>query len=98
MFNVTDDNEETQQASLLENMRTAKNSEGAAIFTGASVIALIVFFMIALQCMSTVAVAWKENASWKYAISQLVVFNVVAYVAAVVLYQTLKTLPGMGPL
>lgn len=97
MFNVTDDNEETQQASLLENMRTAKNSEGVPIFSGASVIALIVFFMIALQCMSTVAIAWKEQASLKYAVTQLVVFNVVAYVLAVALYQGLKNLPGMGP-
>ncbi len=90
VFNVTDNNEETQQNSLLENMRTATFSEGGKVFTGASIMALILFFMIALQCMSTVAISIKENNSMKYAISQLVVFNVVAYVLAVGLFQILK--------
>ena len=80
VFNVTDNNEETQQNSLLENMRTATSSDGEKIFTAASITALILFFMIALQCMSTVAISIKENNSWKYAVSQLVVFNFVAYV------------------
>ncbi len=86
VFNVADDDEDSQQASLLESMRTAVNSKGQLVFTGASVVALIVFFMIALQCMSTVAIAWKENASWKYAIGQLVAFNVIAYILAVGVY------------
>ncbi len=90
VFNVTDNNEETQQNSLLENMRTATFSDGGKVFTGASIMALILFFMIALQCMSTVAISIKENNSMKYAVSQLVVFNVVAYVLAVGLFQILK--------
>jgi ferrous iron transport protein B len=96
VFNVTDNNELTQQSSLLENMRTATFPEGGLVFTGASVIALIIFFMIALQCMSTVAISIKENNSWKYAISQLVIFNIVAYILAVGIYQWLHHFPGMG--
>ncbi len=90
VFNVTDNNEETQQNSLLENMRTATFADGGKVFTGASIMALILFFMIALQCMSTVAISIKENNSMKYAISQLIIFNVVAYVLAVGLFQILK--------
>ncbi len=90
VFNVTDNNEETQQNSLLENMRSATFADGGRVFTGASIAALILFFMIALQCMSTVAISIKENNSMKYAISQLVVFNVVAYILAVGLFQILK--------
>ena len=52
-------------------------------------IALIVFFMIALQCMSTVAIAVKESGSWKFAMSQLVIFNLAAYVLAVAIFQFL---------
>lgn len=90
VFNITDDDEAAQQNSLLENMQTATTSEGRILFTGASVFAIIVFFMIALQCMATVAVSWKESASWKYALAQMTVFNLVAYVLAVLSYQILS--------
>ena len=92
VFNVTDNNEQTQQNSLLENMRAATFSDGSRIFTVPSIVGLILFFMIALQCMSTVAISMKENNSWKYAISQLVVFNLVAYLLAVGVFQLLKNL------
>ena len=90
VFNVTDNNEQTQQNSLLENMKTATFEDGSLVFTGPSVTALIIFFMIALQCMSTVAISIKENNSWKYAMSQLVVFNLVAYILAVSVFQLSK--------
>jgi ferrous iron transport protein B len=82
MFNVTSDGEE-QTNGLLKAMEEAKFSDGTPIFTLGSVLGLIVFFMIALQCMSTVAMSAKENGSWKFPILQLVTFNLVAYVLAV---------------
>ncbi len=91
MFNVTDtDNDDTLQASLLEKMNEATNRAGVPIFTIASVLGLVLFFMIALQCMSTVGVAIQEFGSWKTAIAQLVVLNVAAYVIAVVVVQSLR--------
>lgn len=86
MFKVTGD-EDTLQDGLLETMRSATFPDGSPIFTLGSVIGLIVFFMIALQCMSTVGIAVKESGSWKFAISQLIVFNLVAYLLAVLIYQ-----------
>jgi ferrous iron transport protein B len=86
MFKVTGD-EDSLQEGLLETMKSATFPDGSPIFTVGSVIALIVFFMIALQCMSTVAIAVKESGSWKFAMSQLVIFNLVAYVLAVVIFQ-----------
>jgi ferrous iron transport protein B len=90
MFNITD--EETQEQGMLEAMKTATDSSGAMIFTPATVVGLLIFFMIALQCMSTVAIQMKENQSKYFAIMQLVVFNVVAYVLAVVAVQGLRAL------
>lgn len=92
VFNITDTNEDTQQSSLLEQMRTATNSTGELIFTVSSVIGLMLFFMIALQCMSTVAVQIRESGSWKFAIGQLVVFNVFAYVLVVAVVQGLRAM------
>lgn len=84
------ESEVLEEESLLAHLQTARNAQGELLFTLPSVLALIVFFMIALQCMSTVAIAWKESHSWKYAVGQLVVFNLVAYALAVAVYQGLS--------
>ena len=90
VFNITDENEETMQSSLLSTMSGAKNSEGQLIFTTASAIGLIIFFMIALQCLATTAIAGREANSWKFAIAQLIIFNLVAYALAVAAVQGLR--------
>lgn len=93
MFNVTDTkSEDTMQTSLMNQMKDAKNSEGQLIFTPSSVLGLIVFFMIALQCISTVSIAAREMNSYGFAMMQLVVFNVVAYILSVGLVQGLRAL------
>jgi ferrous iron transport protein B len=76
-------------ASLLGRMQQAKARDGTPLFNTASIWGLIVFFMIALQCMATVAVARREFGNWKYPMAQLIGFNVLAYVAAVAVVQTL---------
>jgi ferrous iron transport protein B len=90
MFNITD--EAAQDQGLLETMKTATDSTGHLIFTPASVVGLLLFFMIALQCMSTVAIQMKENQSKSFALAQLVVFNVVAYGLAVFVVQGLRAI------
>ncbi|MEZ4818442.1 MAG: ferrous iron transporter B [Bdellovibrionota bacterium] len=54
VFQIADEDEDSLQASLIEKMKTATNAKGDKLFTVASVAGLIVFFMIALQCMTTV--------------------------------------------
>ncbi len=89
VMGITDNIEENTQP-LWQRMGTAKNAEGKPLFTVASILGIIVFFTIALQCLSTVSVAIKEFGHWKYAIGQLVLFNVVAYLLAVVVVQSVK--------
>jgi ferrous iron transport protein B len=48
--------------------------------------------MIALQCLATVAVAIRESGSLKFALTQLVLFNVVAYFLTVALVQGLRAI------
>ena len=74
--------------SLIEKMQSAVNSQGELIFTFPSVLALIVFFMLSLQCFSTTAVMAKEI-SGKFALFQFLSLNVLAYVIAVLVYQGL---------
>jgi ferrous iron transport protein B len=85
-----DQDEESLQTSLISAMQSAVNDSGAPLFTLASAIGLILFFMIALQCMATFGVARREFGNWRAPIAQLVAFNVVAYVLAVAAVQTLR--------
>lgn len=89
IFNITGD-EAAQADGVLKSMSEAKFADGTAIFTVASVIGLLIFFMIALQCMTTFAIAIRESGSWKFALLQLVAFNLAAYVLAVAVVQGLR--------
>ena len=92
IFTVVKTNHETLGHSLLETMQNAVHINGAPIFTTASVMALIVFFMFSLQCLSTSAIVYKESRSLKLAIAQFFVLNILAYIFAVLCYQTLNLL------
>ena len=79
---ISDDGDNFQHA-ITNAMRNAKVSDSnQTLFTPASTIALIVFFMIAMQCISTLAIARKETGSWRIPILQQTVYSLVAYGAA----------------
>lgn len=94
-FNITDseDNDDNFQKSILASMRDAKSPDGTKpLFTTASTIALIIYFMFAMQCLSTVAVARKETGSWKIPLTQIGLYTVMAYVLAFITYRGLNLL------
>lgn len=89
MFQVVDEDQDSLQENLLARMREAKGPDGLPLFTFASVMGLVVFFMIALQCLSTVSVSIRESGGLKFAMVQLVALNAIGYLLAVGVYQTL---------
>ena len=74
------------QNSLVHTMKVAQFSDGRPLFSKANILALIVFFMISLQCLSTTGIVYKETGSWKFAATQLISMNLLAYVASVITY------------
>lgn len=68
--------------SVLAAMRAASFADGRPLFTTASAVSLLIFFMIALQCTSTVGVLKKEMGSWPPALLHLLFSNVFAYALA----------------
>jgi ferrous iron transport protein B len=79
IFKVTDDN--NLQSSIISAMRNAKNEEtGKPLFTESIIIGLIVFFIFAMQCLSTIAVAKKETGGWRIPILQVLIFTSTAYI------------------
>ncbi|MEJ2883415.1 ferrous iron transport protein B [Pedobacter sp. GR22-6] len=76
---------------IRDKMRVAKDAQtGLPIFTFATGLSLMLFYAFAMQCMSTVAVVYRETKSWKWPVIQLVYMTVMAYVAALIAYQLLK--------
>lgn len=76
--------------SLMAALSTATLSDGTKIFTVSTIVGLIIYFMISLQCLPTVAVARAESGSTRFAMIQLTVFVVAAYVLAVAAVQGLR--------
>ena len=59
---------------------------GRPVLTAASAASLLVFYMFALQCMSTVAIVQRELGSWAWAAAQWLAFTAFAYGAALLVY------------
>lgn len=76
---------------IREKMRAAKNSDtGLPVFSFATAFSLMLFYAFAMQCMSTVAVVYRETKSWRWPMIQLVYMTALAYVASLIAYQLLK--------
>jgi ferrous iron transport protein B len=89
IFRVTD--ESNLQNSILFAMHDAKNEEtGKPLFTTSTIIGLIVFFIFAMQCLSTVAVSKKETGGWRIPILQIIIFTSTAYILTFITVNVLK--------
>jgi ferrous iron transport protein B len=93
MYRIEDEDEEGLTGKLLATMGEARFEDtGERIFTVASAVGLMVFFLIALQCFPTTAVARNETGGWKIPAIQLALYTGGAYVLAVVVVQGLRAL------
>ncbi len=91
-FKVTTD-EEANQSTLLNSLRSATIEDtGQKLFTTATTLGLIVFFIFALQCISTIAVSRKETGGWRIPVTQVFVFTSLAYVMALITVNGLRFL------
>lgn len=85
VFDVGEADEANQP--LREALRSATRADGTRLLTPASGLALMVFFVLACQCMSTVAVVRRESGSWGWPLFMFGYQTALAYVAALVTYQ-----------
>jgi len=82
--------------SLREKLRHAENPvTGQRAYSPLMAISLMVFFVLACQCMSTVAVVRRETNSWSWPIFMVVMMNALAWVASFAVFQGGKAL-GLG--
>ncbi|MGB3088435.1 MAG: ferrous iron transport protein B, partial [Chitinophagaceae bacterium] len=75
---------------LKEKMKTAVRPDGKPVFNLASGLSLMIFYVFAMQCMSTLAVVKRETKSWKWPVIQLVYMTALAYLMSWVVYNLFK--------
>ena len=81
---------------LRETLKNAKNPvTHKPAYTPLIAIALMVFFVLACQCMATVAIVKRETNSWRWPIVMVVYMTTIAYIGALIVYQGGKLL-GLG--
>ncbi len=86
LYNV-DKDAEADSPSLIEAVRDAKKDDGAPAWSPLIALTMMVFFVLACQCMSTVAVVRRETNSWGWPVFMVVYMTVLAYAASFITYQ-----------
>jgi ferrous iron transport protein B len=71
-------------------MQMATKNDGTKVYTLATGLSLMIFYVFAMQCMSTLAVVKRETRSWKWPVIQLVYMTGLAYVMSLLVYQLFK--------
>jgi len=84
VFNLGEDAEEN---SLKEAFQSASWPDGRPLFTPLVCLSLMIFYVFALQCVSTIAVVYRETNSWQWPLFQFFYMAVLAYVAAWLVYR-----------
>lgn len=79
--------EETDDTSLRQKMDAARHADGTRVYTLPAAFSLMIFYVFAMQCMSTLAVVKRETRSWKWPVFQFVYMTGLAYVLSLVVYQ-----------
>ncbi|WP_299253075.1 ferrous iron transport protein B [uncultured Cytophaga sp.] len=78
------------ELSVRESMKNQKDENGNMFYTSARAGSLLLFYLFALQCMSTIAVVYRETKGWKWPIIQFVYMSFLAYASSFIFYQLFK--------
>lgn len=90
------DKEGTEESeTLISSIKDAKKADGTPVWTPLTAVTLMVFFVLAIQCMSTIAVVRRETNSWSWTLFMVGYMTALAYFAAFLTYQGGKLL-GFG--
>ncbi len=81
--------EETDNSSLRQKMQADTYSNGRKVYTLPAAFSLMIFYVLAMQCMSTLAVVKRETRSWKWPVFQFVYMTGLAYLMSLLVYQVL---------
>lgn len=83
----TDAGDDAENPTLIQAVREAKRPDGRPAWTPLVALTMMVFFVLAMQCISTIAIVRRETNSWRWPLFMLAYMTVLAYFAAFLTYQ-----------
>ena len=86
VYNVGADATE-ESDTLIGAVRNARRADGTPAWTPLVAVSMMVFFVLACQCMSTIAIVRRETNSWRWPLFMVSYMLVLAYVASLITYQ-----------
>ena len=89
LYSVGDDKDENN-ATLRQKMNAAVWPDGTKVYTLAAGLSLLIFYVLAMQCMSTLAVVKRETRSWKWPLIMLTYMTSLAYIMSWITYHLFK--------
>lgn len=90
VYNVGSADENTD--TVAETLKVQKRDDGTSVYTPLLGITIMVFYVLALQCVSTIAIVRRETNSWKWPVFQWTYMAILAWVMAFITYQGGKLL------
>jgi ferrous iron transport protein B len=82
--------EESDNNSLREKLQSATHADGSKVYSLPAAFSLMIFYVLAMQCMSTLAVVKRETKSWKWPVFQFTYMTGLAYLMSFIVYQLFK--------
>ena len=89
LYSVGDD-DDSNSSTLRQKMKAATREDGTPVYTLAAGLSLLIFYVIAMQCMSTLAIVKRETRSWKWPIIQFLYMTGLAYLFSFIVFQLFK--------
>lgn len=80
------ENPEHNTTTLTQKMRAAIRPDGSKVFTLATGLSLLIFYAFAMQCMTTLAIVYKETKTIKYPLIQFLYMTGLAYFCSMLVY------------
>ncbi len=93
VFNAESEREDT--APLRQALLEARWPDGRALFTPLVCFTLMIFYVFAMQCVSTIAIVRRETNSWRWPLFQIGYMTGTAWVLSFIVYQSGRAL-GLG--
>jgi ferrous iron transport protein B len=85
VFGIEDADEES--GTLRASLQGARRSDGSKLMTPLTGVSLMIFFVLACQCMSTIVVVRRESGGWGWPAFMFGYMSVMAYIASLIVYQ-----------
>jgi ferrous iron transport protein B len=79
-----------ENSRLIDRMREEKRNDGALVYSLASGVSLMIFYVFAMQCMATLAVVKRETKTWKWPLIQIGFMGALAYLGAFLTFNLLN--------